>query len=238
MPEASEELESRLQYVFRDRELLRRALTHKSRAFEESARGGEPTANNEQLEFLGDSVLGFFVSEILVSSFPDLTEGLLSKAKARLVSSDHLHEVAQKLELGSFLLLGRGEEMNGGRGKRTLLADSVEALIAAIYLDGGYQAAREFVLGQIVGDIQQLSAHPMEITDSKGALQELAQSHKLVPPQYRVVATAGPEHSKTFTVAVSVGEEWVAEAEGSSKKTASQSAAGILLRQLRDHLSG
>jgi ribonuclease-3 len=227
MLEAPEELESRLQYTFRDRELLRRALTHKSRAFEEKACGGEPAANNEQLEFLGDAVLGFFVSEIL-----------LSKAKARLINSDHLHEVALRLKLGSFLLLGRGEEMNGGRGKRTLLADSVEALIAAIYLDGGYQAAREFVLSQVVGDIPEFSSHPMEIMDLKGALQELAQSHKLAPPQYRVVSTAGPEHSKAFNVEVSVGQEWVAEAQGSSKKTASQLAAGILLRQLRDHFSG
>jgi len=233
-----EGLESRLSYSFRDRALLRRALTHKSRAFESSARGGEPSENNEQLEFLGDSVLGFVVSEVLVAHFPDLAEGLLSKAKARLVSADHLHEVATDLGLGSFLLLGRGEEMNGGRTKRALLADSLEAVIAAIYLDGGHEAVKRFIMDRIIGDPGEFDVQPTEVTDFKGALQELAQSQGLMPPRYRVVATAGPEHSKTFTVEVSVGEKLAAEAEGNSKKVAGQNAAAILFDKLTGRIAG
>ena len=227
-----EGLEARLGYVFQDRELLRRALTHKSRAFEVSARGGEPSENNEQLEFLGDAVLGFIVSEMLVANFPDLGEGLLSKAKARLVSADHLHEVALEIGVGDFLLLGRGEEMNGGRSKRALLANSVEALIAAIYLDGGDAAARDFVMGFVVGDLEDFAVQRNEVVDFKGALQELAQSHELPAPRYRVVATSGPEHAKTFTVEVTVGGEMTAEAEGQSKKAAGQNAAETLLEKL------
>lgn len=227
-----EGLEARLDYTFQDRDLMCRALTHRSRAFEVSARGGEPSENNEQLEFLGDAVLGFVVSEMLVANFPDLGEGLLSKAKARLVSSDHLHEVALAIGLGDYLLLGRGEEMSGGRSKRALLADSVEALIAAIYLDGGEAAARKFVMDHVVGDLADFAVQRNEVTDFKGALQELAQSHELPAPRYRVVATSGPEHSKTFTIEVTVGEEMSSEAEGASKKTAGQNAAEILLGKL------
>ena len=153
-----DELEAKLGHTFQDRQLLCRALTHKSRAFEASARGGETTENNEQLEFLGDAVLGFVVSEILVEHFPDLPEGRLSKSKARLVSADKLHEVALALDLGPHLLLGRGEEMNGGREKRAILANSVEAVIAAIYLDGGYSATPEFISGRLIGDIEKFAA--------------------------------------------------------------------------------
>ena len=227
------ELEHKLDYSFQDRDLLSLALTHKSRAFEKHARA-TARDSNERLEFLGDAVLGFLVSEALVAQFPDLSEGQLSKATSRLVSSDHLHEVALRLGLGTFLLLGRGEEMSGGRTKRTLLADSMEALIAAIYLDGGYAAARRFVLDHVVGDMDELFAGENEVTDFKGALQELVQARKLPPPRYRVVATGGPEHSKRFTVEVEVAGEKTARAEGSSKKTAQQQAAALLLEQLRD----
>ena len=226
------EIESTLRYSFRDGELLRRALTHKSRAFEASARGEGPPENNEQLEFLGDAVLGFVVSEALVERHPELSEGRLSKAKARLVSTNHLHRVARKLRLGDFLILGRGEEMNGGREKRALLADSMEALIAAVYLDGGYAAARKFILEHIVGELGVVPDDADEMTDFKGALQELAQSRKQLPPRYRVVSTSGPEHSKRFLVEVSVGDTLTAQAEGSSKKMAGQQAARILLRRM------
>ena len=227
-----EKIEVELDYRFHARDLLERALTHSSRAYEDNARDGEQHENNEQLEFLGDAVLGFLVSEALVSRFPSLSEGRLSRVKARLVSADHLHEVALQLGLGVFLLLGRGEEMNGGRIKRALLANSVEAIIAAIYLDGGYEAAKRFVLERVVGDPVSLAPEEREISDSKGALQELVQKERFPVPRYRTVGSRGPEHDKQFIVEVSVGDRWSARAEGKSKKSASQKAAALLLRQI------
>jgi ribonuclease III len=228
-----EALEAELGHVFLNRELLHRALTHKSRVFEsqphyrpaqESA--GE-FADNEQLEFLGDSILGFLVSEHLVSELPSYPEGRLSKIKAHLVSSTHLHEVARDLALGDYLLLGRGEEISGGRAKKALLANAVEALIAALYLDGGIEPVRCFVVNRIVANFQP----PQDAQDYKSALQELAQSKKLPQPRYQVVAERGPEHSKTFVVEVRVGTK-SSTAEGLSKKSASQSAARLVLDQL------
>lgn len=234
MQAALPELEEKLSHQFENGDLLRRALTHKSHAFESGANGGETSANNEQLEFLGDAVLGLVVSEFLVAQYPALPEGRLSKAKARLVNADHLHKAASRLDLGRFLLLGRGEEMNGGRKKRALLANSMEALIAAIYLDGGYATAKRFILDFVVGDLGSLVQIESEVSDFKGALQELAQSRKLPAPRYRVVMTAGPEHLKVFTVEACVGEELRAQASGSSKKIAGQQAAEILLKELRE----
>src|SRR5215469_14044061 len=149
MPAELEKLESELGHTFRDRELLERALTHKSRVYEKMP--GQSASDNEQLEFLGDAILGFVVSECLVRRYPSYPEGRLSKLKAHLVSAARLHEVAQELSLGDYLLLGRGEEMSGGREKKALLSDAVEALIAALYLDAGLETAREFIETQVVG---------------------------------------------------------------------------------------
>jgi ribonuclease-3 len=226
-------LESKLEYSFRDRELLHRALTHKSRAFEKNARRGEPLNDNEQLEFLGDSVLGFLVSEALLSRYPLAPEGRLSRWKARLVSAAHLCQVAQSIDLGDYLFLGRGEEMSGGRQKRALLGNALEAVIAAVYLDGGLEDARRFVLRHVVGDLDALEegsdAPPV---DPKSALQELTQSLRLPMPRYTIVATSGPEHSKIFTVEARVGSQWTGRAEGASKKSAGQRAAQDVLRQI------
>src|SRR5579884_3150910 len=144
-------LEQALGYQFRDHALLSRALTHKSRAYEDGCKPGR--GDNEQLEFLGDSILGFLVSEALVHHFPSWPEGRLSRVKAHLVSASHLHDVAQDLHVGDHLLLGRGEERSGGRNKRALLADALEALIAALYLDGGIDAARSFVERHVIGGL-------------------------------------------------------------------------------------
>jgi ribonuclease-3 len=228
-----EALEKRLRYSFKNGELLNRALTHKSRAYEKSTGVNGTLTSNEQLEFLGDSVLGFFVSEILVERFPDYAEGRLSKCKARLVSSDHLYQVARRLDLGPHLLLGRGEEMSGGRAKRALLANALEALIGAIHLDGGVARAREFVLREIVGEPSPPSEAGEAVSDFKSALQELAQSRKLPAPRYRIVASRGPEHSKMFTVEAQIGSDWLARAEGPSKKIAGQRAAELLLEQMK-----
>src|SRR5215472_9704267 len=153
-----EKLEESLGHKFQNRDILIRTLTHSSRVHERGAALQPATgADNEQMEFLGDAVLGFLISEALVQRFPSYPEGRLSKLKAHLVSAAHLHEVARELELGQYLLLGRGEEMSGGRGKRTLLVDCLEALIAALYLDGGMEAARELVNRRVIGERGQTS---------------------------------------------------------------------------------
>jgi ribonuclease III len=227
-------LESALGHAFEDRELLERALTHKSRIYEKAA-DGAIAADNEQLEFLGDSILGFVVSECLVRRFASFPEGRLSKLKAHLVSAARLHEVAQELGLGEFLILGRGEEMSGGREKKALLSDAVEALIAAMYLDAGLEIARRFIETRVMGSLN-TSEEEAEaaVTDYKSALQEMAQTLKLPPPRYVIVAENGPEHSKTFTVEVRLGKEWVSQAQGLSKKSAGQRAAQQILQQLTE----
>jgi ribonuclease-3 len=235
MPEL-ERLQTVLGHPFQDRKLLVRALTHSSRVHE--LQGSEPhgsDADNEQMEFLGDSVLGFLISESLVQRFPSYPEGRLSKLKAHLVSAAHLYEVAREMELGQYLILGRGEEMSGGRAKRTLLVDCLEALIAALYLDGGIEVTRDLVNRWVIGDrarTAQASSRGLEeeilgasIVDFKSALQELAQVRKLPQPRYVIVSERGPEHSKTFTIEARVGRDWISQAEGFSKKSAAQKAA-------------
>jgi len=227
-------LESALGHTFRNQELLDRALTHKSRVYEKSAEG-EIAVDNEQLEFLGDAILGFAVSESLVRRFASFPEGRLSKLKAHLVSAAHLYKVAQSLRLGGHLRLGRGEEMSGGREKKALLSDAVEALIAALYLDAGLPAAAQFIETRVIGSYDPASdGLDSTGTDHKSALQETAQALKLPPPRYNIVAEDGPEHSKTFTVEVRVGKDWVSQARGLSKKSASQKAAQQVLQQLSE----
>lgn len=227
-------LEEKLGHTFRDQALLERALTHKSRGSEKAAEG-QTTSDNEQLEFLGDAILGFVVSECLVRRFASYPEGRLSKLKAHLVSAARLHEVAQELSLGDHLILGRGEEMSGGREKKALLSDAVEALIAALYLDAGLETARDFVESRVVGTLHSdQDGADCTVTDYKSALQEMAQALKLPPPRYVIVGEDGPEHSKTFTVEVRLGKEWVSQAQGLSKKSAGQRAAQQILQQLTE----
>jgi ribonuclease-3 len=239
MREDPEGLEQSTGYRFRDREVLRRALTHSSHVHEKPApEESDVSRDNEQLEFLGDAVLGFLISEALVARNPGQREGRLSKAKAHLVSATHLFEVAQRLELGKYLQLGRGEEMSGGRSKRTLLVDALEALIAAIYLDGGMEAARmlvdRFVIGEGNGELDEAEENlPAQIVDFKSALQELAQARRLPQPRYVIVKETGPEHSKTFTVEVRVGKDWVGQADGMTKKGAAQQAARDIYEKLK-----
>jgi ribonuclease-3 len=233
MAAALESLEARLGHTFHDRGLLGRALTHKSRAFENNNGPGERVTDNEQLEFLGDAVLGFLVSELLVERHPDFPEGRLSKVKAYLVSATHLHGVAQRLQVGDHLYLGRGEELSGGRSKRALLANALEALIAAIYLDGGLEQTRGFVHRFVLGDFDSTrSEDDSLVVDYKSALQEAAQALSLPMPRYAIVGETGPEHRKTFTVEARVGPEWAERAEGTSKKSAGQKAAQLVLAQL------
>ena len=223
-------LEARIGYRFSSPQLLRRSLTHTSLANEICTGPGSPLNDNEQLEFLGDSILGFLVAEALVSRHAESREGELSRLKAHLVSAAHLHGVARRLDIGGHLELGRSEEMSGGRSKKTLLVDALEALIAAIYLDGGTEAARAFIAAHVLdapfdGDSDADTDIQPAMTNFKTALQELAQSMKLPPPRYVIVKERGPEHSKTFTVEVRVGSELNGQADGRTKKMAAQRAA-------------
>jgi ribonuclease-3 len=236
-------LEARLDYRFSSQELLRRALTHSSAGHETHTGPASPDQDNEQLEFLGDSVLGFLTSEALVQRYPDSREGELSRLRAHLVSAAHLYGVACALDLGRYLELGRSEEMSGGRGKKTLLVDALEALIAAIYLDGGAEPARAFVTGRVLdappaGDPTLDPDIQASITNFKSALQELAQSRKLPQPRYAIVRERGPEHSKTFTVEARVGKAWTGQGEGASKKLAAQRAAQEVYQRLRSESAG
>jgi ribonuclease-3 len=196
------------------------------------------------MEFLGDSVLGFLVAEALVRRYPSFREGELSRLKAHLVSAAHLHGVARRLDLGSYLKLGRSEEMSGGRAKKTLLVDALEAVIAAVCLDGGIDEARGFVTTYVLdapfsGDEDAGTDIQPAITNFKSALQELAQSRQLPQPRYAIVREKGPEHSKTFTVEARVGREWTGQAEGRTKKTAAQRAArGVYERLLQEAGTG
>ena len=231
MSEEQPALEDLLDHRFQRPELLQRALTHRSSIYEKSPQAA--FADNEQLEFLGDAILGFLVSDMLLERCPDFPEGRLSKLKAHLVSASHLHTVALKIGLGSHLRLGKGEELSGGREKKALLANALEAVIAAIYLDGGIEAARKFVVRYVLGDAE-LPDFGKEVTDYKSALQEKAQALKLPQPRYSIIEERGPEHAKTFLVEVRVGRDWSSRAEGLSKKSASQKAAQHVLEQLNE----
>jgi ribonuclease-3 len=222
-----------LGHAFQRPDLLRQALTHRS--FPNELRpneSGEHAPHNEQLEFLGDAVLGFLVSARLVEAFPDASEGRLSKIKAHLVSASHLFEVAARLNLAQHLLLGRGEEKSGGRAKRAKLADAVEALIAALYLDGGTEAARQFVVRHVIGDALDQGMEAIVSHDYKSTLQELTGARHLPQPRYRLMEERGPGHRKVFVVEVRIGEDVSAKAEGATKKNAEQAAAEAALKKI------
>ncbi len=249
-PEIAElpELEERLGYRFRHPALLRQALTHSSLANEMSPptetngkRRETATGDNEQLEFLGDSVLGFVTSDLLYQRFPQFREGQLSKLRAHLVSARYLLKVARKLELDRFVLLGKGEELSGGRQKSAILTDALEAILGSMYLDGGIDAARQFLAARALEpELDRLTQEAdtgFESTDYKSALQEFLQARGNPQPEYSVVAEEGPAHQRTFTVNVAAGEV-MAQAHGSTKKTAAQKAARIALEQLQQQEAG
>ncbi len=234
MPAPLEELERRTGYCFRDPALLQRALTHKSYLSDNGTGPFSPLEDNEQLEFLGDAILGLLASEHLYHAFPEFTEGKLSRLKGHIVSAAHLAETALVLDLGAYLRLGRGEEMSRGRCKPALLANALEAVIAAIHLDGGLEPCRafveQFIFAKPAGAQTVLAPIPL---DAKSELQELAQALRLPVPRYAIVEERGPEHAKVFTVEARVGADYSAAGEGTSKKVASQRAAAVLLDHLR-----
>lgn len=222
-----DELQRRIDYVFRDPGLLREALTHSSFANEKPGGAAE---HNERLEFLGDAVLGLAAAGYLSELFPAVREGELSRLRARLVNEKSLAEAARRLALGECILLGRGEERSGGRQKQSILADAAEALAGAVFRDGGwseaYRMVRIFFLQAPEGGILRASR------DSKTRLQELCQEKFREAPRYRLLSQSGPSHEPTFTVAVVRGDETMAEGTGMSKKGAEQAAAEEALREL------
>jgi len=215
------EFEQRIGYTFTDREMLRRSLTHKSYSHEAK---DLDVRHNETYEFLGDSVLGFIIGDMLFRHFPTLDEGALSKMKAFLVSAPSLAAKARHYGMGEVILLGIGEEKTGGRKKDSLLANLFEAVIAGIYLDGGVEAARQLIERTFQQDIANIDQQDLLFQDYKTALQELAQGKGLPLPDYSVVAEVGPDHDKTFIVEVKIGS-LLTRGEGSSKKEAQQQAA-------------
>jgi ribonuclease-3 len=221
------ELEGRLGHRFRSRTLFARALTHSSWAHENGS-----AADNEPLEFLGDALLGFLIAEALCVRFPDADEGALSKMKAYLVSRGSLARVAEELDLGTHLRLGRASRVEG-RARETLLADGLEALVAAVHLDGGDAAARALVLRLFGPRMQGLDRAEAERQDAKTALQEMLQAAGRPAPRYRVGGTEGPPHRPTFHVDLLVEGTVVAKGDGGSKKEAEQKAARKALVVMR-----
>jgi len=236
-----ERLMERLGYEFRDPKLLDRALTHSSAVPELRAARGEDIAfagsevqDNERLEFLGDAVLELLTSEFLLKSFPEWTEGQLSKSRARIVNAHSLEIAARSLDIGSHLRLGRGEEKTGGREKPALLADAFEAIVAAMYLDGGLVPARELLTNTVFLQARE-NGDRMAESDRKSALQEFLQGKGGQLAEYRLAGESGPDHQKTFLVEVWIRGERMASAEGSTKKEAEQKAARSALEKLQQN---
>ena len=223
-----DELQKRLRYSFRDTGQLKLALTHPSVAHEK----GLPMQTNQRLEFLGDAVLQLVLTRELYEKFPTFGEGPLTKARAKLVNRRSLAERARELGLGAHLILSRGEEISGGRERQSALADTFEALLGAIFLDGGFDAAREFILGQFTASLDDLSIIPT-LDNPKGELQELLQSFSSEAPRYHVASATGPDHDRVFECTVHHAGAELARGQGKSKKAAESEAALAALQRLR-----
>ena len=215
------DFEQRIGHSFQRHDLLTRALTHKS--FSHESRQAD-AVDNETFEFLGDAVLGFVIGDLLFHRFPTVDEGALSKIKAYLVSATSLAAKARHFGMGDVILLGVGEEKSGGRKKDSLLANLFEAMLAAVYLDGGIEAVRQLIERTFVEDLATIDQQDLLFHDYKTALQEVAQGKGLALPEYVVAEEAGPDHDKRFIVEVRIGSH-TARGEGSSKKEAQQQAA-------------
>lgn len=219
-------LEQKIGYTFRDRSLLENALTHSSYANEHREKGA---LSNERLEFLGDSILGLIVADHLYRTRPDLPEGDLTRIRAALVCENSLVDVAKELDLGSYLKLGKGEESGGGRHRPSIQADAVEAMLAAVYLDGGIGQARKLVHTLILGHEREKTAAGR---DYKTALQELIQRESGQVLTYRLIGEAGPDHAKVFSMEVQLNGEAIGSGQGHSKKEAEQAAARAAVEKL------
>lgn len=221
------QFEKKLGYNFKDKDLLVQALTHSSYAYENQQ---NVESDNETLEFLGDSVLGLIIADYLCSTYPHLSEGELSKLKSSAANTSSLSFFSKKINLDKNILLGKGEEKSGGRRKKTILAGAFEAVVAAIYLDGGLEAARNFLLFLLKSMFKKIKVNRFLINNYKSALQEYLQRVDLPAPVYKTVTTTGPDHKKSFVVEVLLENEPLAKAKGNSKKKAEQKAAQKALK--------
>jgi ribonuclease-3 len=226
MPDLAE-LQLRIGHRFCDEGLLRLALTHPSVAHEQNI----PSPHNQRLEFLGDAILGAVLSQQLYEKFPGADEGLLTKSRAKLVNAVSLAAHGRALNLGAYLVLSRGEENSGGRARSSTLADAFEALLGAIFLDGGYDAARQFIMQEFAADYAEL-ALPEGIENPKGELQELLQARSPNAPVYQLISAEGPDHDRNFVCAVLHDGVELAQGAGKSKKAAESDAALAALKKL------
>lgn len=222
-------LQRRAGHEFRDEELLRLALTHPSIAHEQN----NPAPHNQRLEFLGDAILGAVLSQQLYEKFPEADEGLLTKSRAKLVNAVSLAAHGRALGLGAYVILSRGEENSGGRARASTLADTFEALVGAIFLDGGFIAARNFILREFAADYAGLTLSE-GFENPKGELQELLQARSAVPPVYQLISAEGPDHDRSFVCAVLHEDVELGRGTGKSKKAAESEAALLALRKLRE----
>lgn len=221
------ELEERIRYTFKNRNLLVQALTHSSYANEHRL---DHSRCNERLEFLGDAVLEIVISDFLFHKYDTLSEGDLTKIRASIVCEPTLAYCAADLSLGSYLYLGKGEDATGGRSRNSVVSDALEALIGAVYLDGGFANAKEFILKFVLNDLE----HKKLFYDSKTILQEIVQAHFPYGVVYHLIKEEGPDHNKSFTVAVHIGEECYGEGTGRTKKAAEQEAAYHAILKLHE----
>jgi ribonuclease-3 len=222
------EIEQALHLTFANKDLLQRALTHRSYLNENP---NHPLEDNERLEFLGDAVLDFITGEYLYHRFPEMPEGRLTNLRSALVRSETLANFAIRLNLGAYLYMGRGEEESGGRERAAILGDAFEAIIGALYLDSGLEFTRQFVCNIIDPMLQDILASDAD-KDAKSRLQEVAQSHYKLTPTYRTVSEYGPDHAKQFTVEALIGGKVYGQGKGLSKQNAAQAAARAALQTL------
>ncbi len=227
----TERLEPALGLKFRDPKLLRQALVHRSFLNEQ---GGPPTDSYERLEYLGDAVIELTVSTELFRRFPTLSEGELTKSRAALVCGESLARMARRLELGEFLLLGKGEEATGGRRRDSILAAAFESVVAAIYLDQGFDHASRFVLQAMEPELEVFFQQGLPPENPKSQLQEYVQASGRPTPRYRILSTEGPDHQPVFTVEVTVEDEAVGEGRGGNRADAERSAAEDALGRLEN----
>jgi ribonuclease III len=228
----AEHIEAKIGYTFRDRSYLALAFIHRSFVNENR----DIKEHNERLEFLGDSVLGMLVAEYLYRHMPDTPEGELSYLRSRLVEAGSCVTYVQKLSISQYLLLGKGEKMNDGRGRESILADFFEAIIGAIFLDGGLEAVRQFIFNKFSAEVDEILKTPLR--NWKAVLQDFCQKNFQRTPYYKVLEASGPDHSKIFTVSVYIDNDQLGHGEGSSKKEAQQAAAANALARLEEYEDG
>ena len=221
-----EKIEKEIGYTFRQKELLKKALTHTSYAYEKKIE------SNEKLEFLGDSILEFISSKYLYQNYPNLKEGEMTKVRATVVCEKSLHKIAQKHNFSDFLYLGKSEQVTGGKNRPAILADSVEAIIAAMYLDGGLDKAEKFIIKNLKDEIEIATKHVGD-KDYKTVLQEKLQEHGDVKIEYEITKEIGPDHNKSFEAQVSLNGKVLAKGKGKSKKEAHMEAAKKALENMK-----